>query len=266
MTTPTLVVCDTPPMLEGKYEIQIISDGTTISQCRVYGTGCLFTVSSQNTPGLITLIPNSANPGGVIAFYADNKVSSTDQIDSLFIGPYRCAMNTLYDEQLPTILNSGPTTIQCNVGNIPAGYYSVSLHNLQNSGNAKVYPSAYACDENWNPFSFVVNPSITSINSNTGSPSGQIITIQGAGFGEDPTTVTASLDQQPCTVLSVTSGQLVCQLGPYNVPQASNYIGNAGLDWLIWTPQLTDVTLTAGYPNNANFTGQQLSASTLPFT
>ena len=260
-TTPTMVVCDTNPGLEAKYQLIVVVDGKRSSNCAM-SSGCTFSYNMSSTPTLNAIFPNAANFGNNISFWGVTGVTDTTNVE-MFLGDYFCNMlnqDVSYFNSLDVVFTT------CEIGDIPAGRYYAKFHNLWKTGESINYPNTISYDENWNNFSFLLVPQVNSLSSNTGSKNGQIITITGASFGYDISNINVQLDSLPCEILTLTGGsQITCQL-PQDTRTSISGIGFSGWESKIWSPSQDINTLKAqpSYPNNANFTTSILSAESLP--
>ena len=258
-----MVVCDTQPGKEGKYDISVIVDGRTVSSC-LASYGCTFTYGKASTPTLQAIVPNAANVGNNISFWGYTKVTNNSNVEMLF-EDWRCNM---LDQDLMDLNIYTTVFTTCMVGDLPAGKYPARYHNLINSGNSISFPGAIGYDENWNNFSFILVPAVTNLSSNSGSKNGQIITIIGTSFGYDTSKISIHLDSLPCKILNINAGsEITCELpSDTRSSNSGSYVGFSGLESRIWVPQQDIKTLRASssYPNNANYISLLLSAESIP--
>ena len=263
-TTPNMVVCDTLPGIEGTYELSVVADGRSFSSCSS-PQGCHFTYTQYSTPTLQAIIPSASNIRTNISFWGVTEVTNTSSIE-MFFEDWRC--NMLDQESLQ--FNTGDLLFStCEVGDVPAGKYPARFHNLINAGNSITYPGAVYYDENWNNFSFIIAPSVTSLSSNLGSKNGQIITITGTGFGNNASNISVNLDSLPCKILSINAGSsIICELSPDTRTSSSDpHIGFSGMESRIWEPaqDLSKIRTSNNYPNNSKYVASILASESAPY-
>ena len=107
------------------------------------------------------------------------------------------------------------------------------------------------------------------MDSNSGSKNGQIITITGTSFGNDPSNILVNLDSLPCKILSINAGsEIICELSPdTRVSSINPHIGFSGMESRIWEPaqDLSKIRASNNYPNNSKYVASILAPESAPY-
>lgn len=109
--------------------------------------------------------------------------------------------------------------VYCDVsGTVPAGLYNLTMKTkIGNPYNQ--YSSFQVKADTAESYHLMVLPEVTGVSSNEGSAKGQILTIEGNGFGKSAQDIRVSIGQNSqnqtgvaCDVLSATNTQLSCRV------------------------------------------------------
>jgi hypothetical protein len=96
-------------------------------------------------------------------------------------------------------------------------------------------------------FQFTALPTVSSISPASGNVAGQLLTISGTGFSNNPTNNTVTVDGNDCHVTAATNNQLQCTVAPRNsslssqLPtntsgaQSQGFFSGAGLSYARYT-------------------------------
>lgn len=207
------IQCTTSPNSEGNNAVVIIfnpNDGTLKRNVGAFEVQtdcfdeeeCNFEYSLEVTPMVTSIsMVKLQGPGTTVLRLNGSGFSETPIENEVMVGEYSC---------MPT--ESSSSHIQCEVGPIPAGTYTLSVQVCQQAtesmgsqclGFAEINPSAKELES-------VAN--ITSISPASGSvQGGTLIAINGVGFESDDSVISVTIDGNPCTVMSASYSQITCQ-------------------------------------------------------
>lgn len=154
------------------------------------------------------------------------------------IGDYICDFleNSASDNK---IVDFWYNYLKCRVSpRMPAGLYNASMAVLNSFGEAQNYPTLKKLSQNDTIYNMAIMPEINNLENHNGSFKGQIIKLQGKGFGLDPNKIKVFLDHRlPCKVISADNENIVCELmeDTLNISQqiknSSFFIGGSGVDY-----------------------------------
>ncbi len=97
-------------------------------------------------------------------------------------------------------------------------------------GDTKKMPFFGAFTIGGEGYDFACVPKITSVSSNIGSVSGQIIVIKGSGFSNIPEEVSVTADEIACRVISSTVNEIACEVAKdLRESRPTFNVGQAGL-------------------------------------
>jgi len=166
---------------------------------------------------------------------ANRSASPTDTIS--FVG------NILFPSD-QTIIMMGTTSISNTPSSnsvtftIPqdseAGYYILGLSIV---GIGTYYKSTFfsSWSNNMVLYDFRCTPLITSLNTNVGSPQGQIITINGYGWLPTTTNVVIYAGLTPCTVVSIQLYTIQCKIPQNSYIDIGFYVQSTGIQLTLYS-------------------------------
>jgi hypothetical protein len=92
-----------------------------------------------------------------------------------------------------------------------AGKYSINAETVWGTPY-KLSTTSMLTADGLESYEFIVTAEVTSISTNSGGNSGNRLTINGTGFGTDDSVVTVDVAGIPCSVISVSYTEIVCDL------------------------------------------------------
>lgn len=210
---------------------------------KFYQSGFNLTIqySSQLSPVLLGVIPNALAINQKVCFWTKPQVWTIRNTSNFMIGNYQCNPYDLYEDKLLT--SEGYNLICCDTYDMEGGYYSVN-HLVNPYGKTVDHPFLTYIDINNKTYQFAVIPEIYSLSFHKASYYGvKGVTISGRGFSNTQANDIVMLDDQQCTVTSVSSTSIVCDLAQdARVTIPTLHTDHSGLNLQIWFSGFTDLT------------------------
>lgn len=254
-TTTTQLVCIIP---KGDYGERINVPVTifTNGKKHVCKTRCIFSFLNDFSPFVSAIVPNSVYFGQslkMIGFFAARK---TKDISDIRIGGHICDSSNFqrnmryhhYDEY-----------VECKIhDDVEVGNHDLLLSTSSRAGFANIYESANGYDyKTSEKFNVKVHPRIDSVSNNEGFKAGQIIEIEGKGFGSEVGNVQVEYDGLKTEILRVDSNSILVEIknddrDKDNLDKV--FLGGAGLKHN-FVPNFSNINQylkSADYPNRTN--------------
>lgn len=181
---------------------------------------CTYSYTDDTTPFLKFLYPSAGVPGTKLTLYGFWRMSSTSWISKIKISEdYLC---DIFLESLnpDSDMDTGAyQNVYCDVSStIPAGLYNLTMKTrIGNPYNH--YHSYQITAETAEAYQLMVLPEVRAVSAHTGSSKGQVLTIDGNGFGSSASDVRVSIGQNNanqsglgCDVLEVSNTRLRCRV------------------------------------------------------
>ena len=167
------------------------------------------------TPEAHRIVNRSASPNDIISFAGVIKFPSSQT-------------NIIIETTSITNIASGNNVVFTIPGNFEAGYYLMAL-SIVDIGN--YYKSTFMStwSNNMVLYDFRCTPIISSLNTNVGSPQGQIITMNGYGWTPTTTNIVIFAGLTPCTVVSIQLNIIQCKILPDNYANIGFYVQSTGI-------------------------------------
>lgn len=127
---------------------------------------------------------------------------------SVHVGDEQCG---LFDITQGSVTYNGVDRLKCRQARVQeGGKYNISEHMKVGKSTTSTFMRKSSLQDEY--YEHVVLPSISQVSPPTGILGGQILTIDGSGFSNHPSSVTVSVDGVDCHVLSSTTAQITCDL------------------------------------------------------
>lgn len=138
--------------------------------------------------------PRASSANRLTFLYGDHMVVSPmgpDDID-IRIGGSICGLNPDLSEN---------PFVACTVPNSEAGFYNISESAFRGYARTDDILYTRVKSGDYPTYQFEISPTISSISAHTGPTKGNLLTIQGTGFPNDPTKAVVTVAGLPCTVI-----------------------------------------------------------------
>ena len=229
-TTATQLVCIIP---KGDYPetmnvpIRVIVNNVDLL-CNSY---CYFNFRRVYSPYVRAIVPNTVVAGEKIQFVGYYYSSNTSDFNDVRIGDSVCDMS-LHEKSF--YRHGREEYINCDVGeDMEPGLYDLKIRSIYYTGFARITSAASSYTYGATPESFDVkiHPKITGISSNIGFTTGQIVEIDGKGFGSKKDDVIITLEGFNLDILDVSNDKIKIQIKE-NLSTELNKLfkGGAGLE------------------------------------
>lgn len=209
-------------------------------------SSCTFTFSEAHTPKVTLVTPSTVSgPSSTVLFLEGSGFSIMLDENVVTVGNSHCF-----------VINASEDSINCTLGAMPAGSYTLSLEILNHMTNKSLGLAVVSSDASI----ITVDGILTSVSPTTGSVFGDTeLTITGFGFHETPLDTSVLIGGSPCTnvqVVNLTTLQCATTmlqtegLRPIEVTSNSVSFTNV-IDFqfaLGSTPQVTSISPSSGRP------------------
>ncbi|XP_038045747.1 fibrocystin-L-like [Patiria miniata] len=201
------------------------------SEQAVCNSDCSFDFASSQTPQVDSFSPKTLSGGSTPVTITGSQFDSDLSSVNVTIGGVECAISSTTE-----------TTIQCDVGYVPAGAQEMVV-NIAGSGNANFNV------DNTVTSSRIIDNVLPSAGSTAG---GQVVTISGNGFVNGDTVV--KIDGQVCNIQSVSLSEVKCKTPSHDAGTVDLVVTSNGGDYpardyeysSASTPTVTTVTPPKG--------------------
>ena len=223
-TTPTQIVCETPPGLDDgeghNLPIEVLVDRKRYAVAEHHR----YAYYESRTPLFYYAFPKEVMVGGNVDFHGHFRgVKEKEDVRSLDIGGGRCELKG-GDEDAAASGTDLRSVLPCRVDrSFPIGRYNVSVHVANDYGRAQTHPTAryprpYGNQYNAqfkladsDPYMLVIHPAVASVSHSHGSTAGgHTITIRGKGFGDSAGGVRVKTQGRPCVVGTAADTEITC--------------------------------------------------------
>ena len=179
--------------------------------------------------------PQTVSPGDTVGFFYIIGQKDLSEKRHIKISGQTCLISekirSQYSELYYTIKKHG-YYMECSLPeSIPTGIHnSVEFFDSSKYGFNKVAPQGdnYDVANNFDRYHLRVRAKVTGMSSSSGYTEGQVISIDGVGFGKDADKVRVRLNSQvDCHVMRVRNDQIQCRLGQVD-SQFSNVVFKGG--------------------------------------
>ena len=207
----------------------------------------------RQTPLIRSVSPRYGTPGSKITikgrlftkeygnanFGDDGSVDNRreESVTGVVLGSRECELTDDLGNMHGFTLNSATSdeaSLTCLPGGSFIGPLNGSVFVSGQYGKSKV-DGAYSVNSKGQLFIYHTLPEVTSVSPNVGGAAGGThVTIQGNSFDAYPGKTSVMLGSTPCTIVSISSGELVCST-PAEADVTGGSIGSRGLLYEVWT-------------------------------
>ena len=226
---------------------------------------CYFRYNITTTPILSHICPHTISGNQNISFGGNFRSKSSNDF-TFNMNNYLCDFGKTGVQNFDSSDsdNDGFGFAKCNVGQLPAGVYNVSL-NVQGKGKCCHHNTAFNKPDDLGRLNnLTILPSIISISSNNGTTSGESLVITGTGFSSLASENEIYHQGVPCKITSCSYSQIKCDLLNPKVSPVKAQPGHCGLRQRTFTVNdcLDSVKNSAEFKSKQCHKSQCLSAET----
>jgi len=168
-------------------------------------SNCTFSFSEEVTPTILDILPTVLrSPGTNTIAFVGKRFSTVHNQYSLTVGTTPCPISS-----------SNSTVIYCELPPLPSGHYQamLSICNLTSNGSRCFGNGEFLTGGR----TVRVEGGVTRISPTSGSIfGGTKVTLYGYGFSSDPDSITVTMDNSECDVISATDDTVMCLTPPHS--------------------------------------------------
>ena len=139
---------------------------------------------------------------------------------------------------------------------LEAGFYSLDLIMTDIGDFSKAAFFTLYSNEIQRFYEFLCIPILGSVNTNWGSPNGQIITITGLGFSNTTNNITVYAGLTPCSIILLSSFEIICEIKEDYYIDNKFYFQSSGILKTSYSIYLSLISMISSYlsgvPNFGN--------------
>ncbi|RUS86318.1 hypothetical protein EGW08_005903, partial [Elysia chlorotica] len=236
----TQITCYTRPMPIGEYTIKVSVDGEDVDESNYCSdaANCIFTVSQDHTPTIVSVSPRTGMPGTflevkgniITSRYASNEPDvEADSILRVYYGGQKCELrDEEADEMYGISFENNFGYFICRTEGTYIGVNDVNFLVSHTYGRSLPDPAIKHVHSNGIGI-FQSFTEIHNISQHTGSTAGGTrLTLMGQHFDDTDSPVSVLVADEPCVVVEpISDTEIVCDT-PVDSSGSSHYAGSRG--------------------------------------